>query len=147
VFVPRFLFFSVGTGRVIGGSQEALFLVSGSHYVDLQDTVVPVRRFIDDRTMHKLMAAAEVTFNRSGTGALMRCITVGGVQLQFCTCIDDQPWIRDLICHCGFPVVTDHSAQRQQGVRRAMRAGVLRRPYRSVSAADALSGGWDPGLP
>ncbi len=89
MFVHRFLFFSVGTGRVIGGSQEALFLVSGSHYVDLQDTVVPVRRFIDDRTMHKLMAAAEATFNRSGTGALMKCITVGDVKLPFCACIYD----------------------------------------------------------
>ena len=72
----RFLFFSTGSGRLIGGSQEALYLVSGSHYVDLQDTPVPIERLIDGRTMSRLMTAAEATFNRSGTGSLMKCITV-----------------------------------------------------------------------
>jgi hypothetical protein len=70
------MFFSTGSGRVLGGSQETLFLISGSHYVDLDETPVPVERFLDGDTMDRLLEGAESVFNRQGSNALMKCKTV-----------------------------------------------------------------------
>ena len=72
----RFMFVTTGSRMVLGGTQETLFLVSGSHYVDLEDTPVPLERFIDAATMDILLAGAASTFDKLGPGALMKCVKV-----------------------------------------------------------------------
>jgi hypothetical protein len=72
----QFLLFTTKGGRVTGGTQDTLRLVGSG--VDLEDTVVPLSRFVDDDTRGGLLQAAGHAFTKSGGTRLMKSMQVGG---------------------------------------------------------------------
>jgi hypothetical protein len=74
--LSRFIFFSIRSRRLLGGTQESLQLICGSGDTDLQDSEVGLDRFLDDRAMDMLMAGAESAFNKGAGNQLMKSVRV-----------------------------------------------------------------------
>ena len=68
---PRFLFYCTGSGRVLGGTQDTLHLLSDGGDADLDDRMVLLEDLVDATDMVALEAGAEAAF-RKGSEQLMK---------------------------------------------------------------------------
>jgi hypothetical protein len=81
---PRFLFYCTGSGRVLGGTQDTLHLLSDGGDADLDDRMVLLEDLVDATDMGALQAAAEAAF-RKGSEQLMKFAQVWWV-VPMCKC-------------------------------------------------------------
>lgn len=77
--MSRFMFFIAGSGRILGGTQDTLEVLSESGEADMGDRNVSLGHIMDEATQEALMSAAETAFNKNN-GQLMKFITVSLVR-------------------------------------------------------------------
>jgi hypothetical protein len=74
------MFFIAGSGRILGGTQDTLEVLSESGEADMGDKNVSLGHIMGEATQEALMSAAETAFNKNN-GQLMKFITVGAMPL------------------------------------------------------------------
>ena len=76
--MSRFMFFIAGSGRILGGTQDTLEVLSESGEADMGDRNVSLGHIMDEATQEALMSAAETAFNKNNR-QLMKFITVSPI--------------------------------------------------------------------